>query len=87
MKLNKKFRHFKKWFRDSETHFHQAQSSDENIAESGFDEGFKYANFLNGNTEKRDKKLVCPRCGSDDLFKSLKAELYDCKCCGLRGEI
>ena len=27
---------------------------------------------------------VCPKCGSTDLFKSLKAELYDCKCCGLR---
>jgi uncharacterized protein (DUF983 family) len=27
---------------------------------------------------------VCPKCGSKDLFKSLKAELYDCKCCGLR---
>jgi ribosomal protein L37AE/L43A len=27
---------------------------------------------------------VCPKCGSTDLFKSQKAELYDCKCCGLR---
>ena len=56
MKLNKKYRHFRKWFRSSEIHFHQSQSSDMDVAESAFDEGVKYANFLNGEKNAPTKE-------------------------------